>query len=78
MNLIFLLSILVCSQIWTVELTENKAKKYCSITKVNYLGEFSGKEIVYRKYMGLKCDIKNSDFTLDIESYYAIAKNIID
>ena len=55
---------------------KNQAEKYRSIKKVNFLYDFLGKEIVYMQDIGLKCDIKNSNFTLDYESYNVIAKKI--
>ena len=59
-----------------LDLNKNQAEKYCRITKISYLYNFLGKEIFFRKSTGLKCDIQNSDFTLDNTSFYAIAKNI--
>ena len=60
-----LIFILIFSQIWINGLSKNQAKKYCTITKVNDLSAFHSKEIFYRKNIGLKCDIKHSEFTLN-------------
>lgn len=60
----------VCySQIRIVKPEKNRAiEAYCHIGKVNLLRNLIGKEIVYKKEIGLKCDIKNLDFTLDTNS----------
>lgn len=52
----------------------NQATKYGSITKVNYLHDFLGKEIFYDKSPGLRCEIKNSDFTFDNEGFNMLGK----
>lgn len=75
-DLNILILIFVYSQIWMVISSKYQADKYCSISKVNHLIDYIGKEIIYEKTVGLKCKIKNSDFTLDINSYNSIKKDI--
>lgn len=60
----------------TVVLCNNQAKNYCAIKKINYVAYFLGKDIFYAQEVGLKGDIKNSDFTLDNESYEMIEKQV--
>lgn len=74
LNILYL--IFVCLKFSMVELSESEAAKYCAIKKINYLNDFLGKEIFYKETIGLKCDIKNSDFTLDINSYNILANKI--
>ena len=57
-------------------LSKQKNVKYCSIDKIDYLKGYLGRDIFYRKRIGLKCDIKNSEFTLDTESYTTLEKKI--
>lgn len=66
----------IFSQISTVDVNKNRADKYCAIKKVDYLWNFLGNDIFYKKDIGLRCVIKNSDFTLDIESFTKIKNNI--
>lgn len=56
--------------------SKNQAHKYCDFKQVNYLRDYYGKDILYGHKIGLKCRIKNSDFTLDTKSYEIIKKNI--
>lgn len=56
----------------------NQARNYCAIKKVKALNIFEGKERFHKEIIGLKCDIKNSDFTFDLESYNSIENKIIE
>ena len=73
-----LLIIFILSQIAMVELSANnyQAEKSCVIRKTNVLKSFLATDIFYKKSNAFKCEIKNSDFTLDVNSYIKIEKQI--
>ena len=74
LNILF--SFIIFSQIKMAELRKNRPVNYCAIDKVYRLHNFLGKEIFYEKTIGLKCDIKNSNFTLDHARSNSIEKKI--
>lgn len=56
--------------------SSNQAKDNCGIKKVNFFKDIFGRDIFYEQKIGLKCDIKNSEFTFDTESYQAMKKQL--
>lgn len=52
-----------------------QAQNSCAIKKSNYIKNFLAADVFYKLFNGLKCEIKNSDFTLDLYSYKKKLKN---
>lgn len=75
---IIVIFLLGFSLIPIVDFSNNQAEKSCAIKNIYVLNYYFGNEMMNSKKTGLKCDIKNSDFTLDVDSYNVIAKSIIN
>lgn len=72
-----LIYIFICLQVRIFRMKQSsQAKDNCGIKKVNVLRDFFGRDIFYEQKIGLKCDIHNSDFTFDAESYLVIKRQV--
>ena len=71
---IILITIFIYFQLVKIKMVVDE---YCSVGKINYFWDYLGKEIFYKQLNGFKCDIKNSDFSIDSDRFKMIKKEIV-
>ena len=73
---IIAITIFIYFQLVMIELKKILVDEYCSVENINFLSAYMSKEIFYKQTNGLKCDIKNSNFSIDSERFELIKKQI--